>query len=333
MQLIELNKSELDDFLKRQKHSQFLQSFYWGEFQKKAGFNVLRYGIEIDKKIVAVASLIKKKLFGGFNYFYAPGGPVFGVEVIDLKIEDIFNFLFSEIEKITKKERCVFLRLESQYLISDSRFLLQKTIDLQPAKTLILDLKRTEDELMSDMHQKTRYNIRLAIKKGVSVIEGGVEEFEEFWKLMKETNTRDGFRLHDKDYYRKMLDERGGSSLVIKMYLAKYEGKILSANILSFFGDTVTYLHGASSNENRSVMAPYLLQWEVIKDAKNKNYRYYDFFGIDEEKWPGVTRYKKGFCEKNINNCLFSYPGTYDLVFDQMWYNVYKVLRKIRRKI
>ena len=368
MKLIELNKEKLDNFLANQDKSQFLQSFEWGEFQEKTGLEVFRYGVEENEELVAVVSLIKKNLGIGKSYFYAPRGVVFSHKVIKAKVarlpdgqESVYNFLFNEIEKIAKKENCIFLRFEPHRKSKVARLpdgqesrksKVIKTIDLQPAKTLMLDLGKSEEELLQDMHQKTRYNIRLAEKKGVEVVEVDYPPrpdghpsregnlFEEFWKLMSQTGGRDGFRLHSKNYYKKMLDEskvykvesrKSEVDLSIKLFLAKYQGEVIAGNIISFFGDTVTYMHGASSNEYRNVMAPYILQWEVIKAAKEKGYKYYDFFGIDKDKWPGVTRFKEGFCVKNLEKCQVTYPGTFDLVFSKVWYNAYNILRRIRR--
>jgi lipid II:glycine glycyltransferase (peptidoglycan interpeptide bridge formation enzyme) len=85
-------------------------------------------------------------------------------------------------------------------------------------------------------------------------------------------------------------------------------------------------MHGASASKYRNVMAPYLLQWHAIKLAKNLGYKYYDFYGVDEDKWPGVTRFKKGFGGREVN-----YPGTFDLIFNRRWYSVYRMVRKARR--
>ena len=189
------------------------------------------------------------------------------------------------------------------------------------------------------MHQKTRYNLRLAEKKGVTVREARNDEFEVLWELMRNTCERDGFRLHGKEYYREMLksdlgvvisdsDNSNHQSLIIKLFFAEYEGKVIAANIIAFFGDTVTYVHGASADKYRNVMAPYLLQWHCIKTAKEQGYKYYDFYGIDENKWPGVTRFKKGFGGEELQ-----YPGTFDAVFGEGWYNMYKALRWVRRKV
>src|SRR3989338_8328575 len=112
----------------------------------------------------------------------------------------------------------------------------------------------------------------------------------------------------------------------VKLYFAEFKGKPISTALISFFGDTATYLHGGSSNQERNVMAPYLMHWHIIKLAKAQGQKYYDFHGISEDKWPGVTRFKKGFGGYELN-----YPGTFDLAYDQGWYSIYKMVRKVRR--
>jgi peptidoglycan pentaglycine glycine transferase (the first glycine) len=327
------NREQVDGFISQSKHSQFLQSWGWGEFQEKIGNKVFRIGIEENGKILSISTLIKKALPLGKCYFYCPRGPVinfqfppqFGGQAIsNFKTNpmEIYEIIFKEINKIAIKEKVIFLRFEpTEFKVESFKFKVERTIDVQPSKTLILDLSKAEEELLKNMHQKTRYNIRLAEKKEVKIIVGEEKNFEIFWKIMEETNKRDGFRLHSKNYYKKML-KLG----FIKLYLAEYQGKVIAGNIISFYGDTVTYIHGASSNEYRNIMAPYLLQWQAIKLAKKQGYLYYDFYGIDEKKWPGVTRFKKGFGGEEVR-----YLGTYDLVFNEIWYNIYKLLRKIRR--
>jgi len=361
MRLIEVkDKKLLDDFVGGQKHSQFLQSWKWGEFQERMGNKVLRLGVEDpsassprpelgtkagqERKLVVVATLIKKALPGGRSYFYCPRGPV---EQTTVNSKQTTEFFFKEIEKMTKSDKVIFLRFETQSKINNLKSEIIRTIDVQPSKTLILDLGKTKEELLANMHQKTRYNIRLAERKGVKIMEDDGSRFEEFWKLMQETNKRDAFRLHGKEYYEEMVKNFqlsllrpsgfGGQAifndqlisndqLSIKLFLAEFEERIIAGNIIAFFGDTVTYIHGASANKYRNVMAPHLLQWHCIKLAKKLGYKYYDFYGIDEKKWPGVTRFKKGFGGEEQQ-----YPGTYDLVFSNGWYMIYKLFRKIRR--
>ena len=320
MKIFEIkDQDKYNGFVATQKHSQFLQSWEWGEFQKSTGSVVKRFGVENNGELIFVFTLIKKSLGFGKNYFYCPRIPV------THSTQPTAEFIFKEIKKIAKQENVIFFRFEpiDEPSVTGYGLRVMRTIDVQPSKTIILDLEKSEEELLASMHQKTRYNIRLAEKKGVKIIAAGVERFEDFWKLMEQTVDRDGFRLHGKEYYKKML-----AGNFVKLYLAEYQDRIIAGNIIAFFGDTATYVHGASSNEDRNVMAPYLLQWEVIKEAQRMGMKYYDFYGIDEKKWPGVTRFKTGFGGREI-----TYPGTFDLVFDNFWYNVYKAVRKLRRLI
>ncbi len=315
------DKKQLNEFVAGQKTSQFLQSWQWGVFQEKVGNKIIRLGVYDNNQRVTAATIIKKTLPMGKSYFYCPRGPVL---IINYQLS-IINFLFNEIEKIAKEERVIFLRLEPERQLKIKNYELKiiKTLDVQPSKTLILDLNKTEGEILKDMHQKTRYNIRLADNKGVKVIEAGQGKFNEFWEIMRETNKRDKFRLHPRNYYREMLLADN-----MRLLVAEYKKKIIAGIIVSFFGDTGVYVHGASSNKYRNVMAPYLLQWTAISIARRKGCKYYDLNGIDEDKWPGVTRFKKGFGGQETK-----YPGTFDLVFNNPWYNIYKIMRKIRRII
>jgi len=330
MQIIKItNIKQLNEFVSSQKHAQFLQSWEWGEFQEKVSGKIWRIGVEKDNKLVVVATLIKKTLPMGKSYFYCPRGPIVSYKLSITNYELIFNFFINEIEKLSVAEGVIFLRFEP--CLSPSLALprssvtgegtIFKTIDVQPSKTLILDLSKSEEEILKNMHQKTRYNIRLADKKGLKVIEVGQDKFNEFWQIMKETNKRDNFRLHNKEYYKKMISVNN-----IKLLMAEYKNKIVAGIIVSFFGDMGVYVHGASSNKYRNVMAPYLLQWTAIKMAKGKGCKYYDLNGINENKWPGVTRFKKGFSGKEVN-----YPGTFDKDFNNFRYFIYKIIRKTRR--
>jgi peptidoglycan pentaglycine glycine transferase (the first glycine) len=323
MKLIKItDKEKLDGFTSQQENAQFLQSWEWGEFQEKTAGQIFRFGVEENEQIVATATLIKKPLLLGYNYFYCPRGPL--TRIMNYE-SGIMNYLFDEIKKIAEKEKIIFLRFEPLSIIHDSKFMIQKTIDIQPSQTSLLNLTKSEEELLVGMHQKTRYNIRLAEKKSVKIIEADKSRFEDFWSLMKKTGTRDGFRLHEKNYYLKMLDLPNN---FFKIFLAEFENKVITGMLVSFYGDTVTYLHGASADDHRNVMAPYLLQWHVIGLSKKLGYKFYDFHGIDETKWPGVTRFKNGF-----GGQTWQFPGTYDLIFNAMWYNVYQVLRKLRRSL
>ncbi|MDP2944633.1 MAG: peptidoglycan bridge formation glycyltransferase FemA/FemB family protein [bacterium] len=334
-------KEELDSFIKSAadtRGAEFLQSWRWGEILKAEGAKVLRVGARLTGgEILAAATIIKKPLAGGYAYWYSPRGAVFKPDLAEEKRRGIENFLYEEIKKIDSS--AIFLRIEPKELEepgkdalttgnglknASGRFKIKKTLDLQPGQTLILDLADSEEELLKRLRQKTRYNISLAAKKGVEIKEGSAADFSEFWRLLNLTGARDNFRLHGAEHYRNLL----APSDFIKLFLASYNGKNIAAGLFCFWGDRATYLHGASDNEFRNVMAPYLLQWSVIKKAKEGGYRYYDFYGISDKKWPGVTRFKLGFGGRTEN-----YPGTYDVIFHPVLYGLYEFTRKLRRLI
>ena len=353
MEIVEIkDKNKLNNFVSSQKYSQFLQSWQWGQFQEKVSSKVFRLGAEEDGNLVAAATIVKKFLPMGKNYFYCPRGPIIKLKNEKLKI--IEELLFYEIRELARKEKVMFLRFEPEVEYKLENWQIEKALDVQPSKTLVLDLNKSEDELLGEMHPKTRYNIRLAEKKKIKVTESGIEEFDKFWQLMGETSDRDDFRSHGINYYKEMIKlghrsgaghrNNGAGKDFIKLFFAQYKGKAIATGIFSFFGSTVTYMHGASSDANRNLMAPYGLQWQAIKLAKEMGYKYYDFFGIDEKKWPGVTRFKNGFARLDSARLAsaeprqarqagqeINYPGTFDLVFDPGWYSVYKMVRKVRR--
>lgn len=316
MELFKLNEpKQLDEFIIKnsaEAGAEFLQSFAWGEISLKEGEEVFRSGAAHQGKLLAVATLIKKNLPLNNFYWYAPRGPLGSAAGI--------AFLISAIKKL--KPRPVFLRFEPSRLESANPEFI-KSADLQPQKTLLLDLATSEEALLKAMHPKTRYNIRLAEKKDIEIVSGTASDFAEFWRLLSLTGERDAFRLHSKKHYQNLI---GANQEFIKLFFARYQGKNIAAGLFSFFGDKVTYLHGASDNEFRNLMAPYLLQWEIIKMARSAGYKYYDFYGIDEKKWPGVTRFKLGFGGREV-----SYQGTFDVVFKPGAYRLYRLARKIRR--
>lgn len=256
------------------------------------------------------------------------------------KLEENKNFksFFREIIEIANQEKSIFFRFELPILLnfwsdneqkfgtkwsirrsfSEGGLPIVKIADVQPSQTPVLNLSKSEEEILTEMHYKTRYNIRLAERRGIKIRQGQPAEIEKFLNLLKQTAKRDKFRPHPDNYYCQLIKID-----IAKLYLAEYQNKVLAANIIIFFGDTVTYLHGASDNKYKSLMAPHLLQWAAIKEAKRLGYLYYDFWGINEKKWPGVTRFKRGFGGKEIN-----YPGTFDVIFDNFWYRLYRLGKK-----
>lgn len=331
MKVALLNKPQLDEFVSGQRNSQFLQSWDWGDFQKSAR-KVWRFGVTYDRQIIASAQIIEHLLPLNKSYLYCPRGPIIEEGLDDQSKTQALKLILSQARDITistAQTEEIFFRLEPTFNPQSLILNLKKTKPIQPSDTLILDLTQPEEQLLMNMHQKTRYNIRVAERHGVTVREE--DNWQKVWPLFQKTAKRDKFSLHPKNYYQKMV----GNSDIIRMWTADYKGKIVAANIVTYFGDTVTYVHGASDYEYRSVMAPFLLQWEIIKQAQlvkysnNQIFKYYDFHGIaptnrKDHPWYGITRFKKGFGGKVIH-----YPGTFDFVYQPASYNLYKFLRKL----
>lgn len=290
----------------------FLQFYKWGDFQKTVGRTVYRFGTATNLDGVQVIEML---LPLGNKYWYVPRG---------LPNNDTI--------RAAQEQGILFLRyepMENLYVLPGSK----PTFPVSPPATLILDLTKNEDDLLTNMHEKTRYNIRLAERKGVTVSKIPLENFEVFWKLMEETARRDKFRTHEKEYYKTMVATLQSQTCKVELWCAAWQGKPLAVGLWIYFGEMVTYLHGASSSEDRNLMAPYLLHWEVIKDAKAHGYTRYDFWGIAPQKkttgtetWGGLTRFKMGFGGEVIQ-----FPGTFDLPISKLGYTLYKLARKIRR--
>ena len=292
----------------------FLQSWEWGEFQRSLGRKVHRFAEDN-----CLAQIVEVPLPLGKKYWFCPKGPVFSREKQQPRIS--YKKPFEDLLKEAKQAGALFLRIETQEKPDGS-----PVKSINPAGTSIIDLAKSEDELLAAMHQKTRYNIRVAEKHGVVVGKWQMangKSFDTIWKLFDDTAKRDGFRLHPRGYYEKQIKMPG-----IEIFTAEFEGKLLAAAVIMFVGDTATYLHGASSNESRNVMAPYALHWQIMKAAKERGCSRYDLWGISDDTksgWAGITRFKRGFGGTDV----FS-PGTFDLPVNRFWYRVYTLVRRLR---
>lgn len=301
----------------------FLQSSKWAEFQKSLNRKTWR----INNILI-----IKHGLSLNKNYLYSPH-----LRFSSFGGQAHFEKWIDKIKKIAKNEKAIFLKVEPLDFARDKskfkKFGFKKSTNIQFQRTLILDITKPEQELLKQMHQKTRYNIKLAEKKGIK-IKKDKKYFEDFWRLLKDTAKKGGFHTHLKEHYKKLLEVPG-----IELFTAEFpeksrrnvgtngasKNKIIAANIVLFHKKTAFYLHGASDYQYRNLMAPHLLQWHQILEAKKRGCEKYDFWGIDEKKWPGLTRFKKGFNGKEI-----IYPGAYDLVFQPIWYKIYNLVKKFR---
>lgn len=329
MEISEINDKETwNQFLENKEpySGSFLQSFEWGEFQKSCRRKIWRIGIKDSGGLKGVALVIKHSLPLGKSYLYIPKGPVFK----DNMGNGGYEILLGRVQEIAKEENAIFFRIEPSEKLPITNYQLLITKSIQPADTLMLDLEKDEEKLMQEMKPKTRYNIRLAEKKGVVVkVSEQEDDIKMFLELLKITTERDKFKAHPEGYYKEMFKILGSLG-ILKLFIAEFRGKTIGANLMIFFAKVATYLHGALDYHYRDFMAPYLLHQRAIHEAKKKGYRRYDFWGIapsnnNHHPWVGITRFKKGFGGMEVN-----FPGTFDVSFNNFWYNLYQIVKKIR---
>jgi len=314
------------DFNKHADHP--LAAFEWGEFRKKTDIKVIR-GEDFQLTIHKIPHT-------SWTIGYLPKG--------DLPDEK----LIEELKKIGKDNNCIFIQLEPNIpssMVNDK----WSMVNLVPAArplftkyTFILDLTKSEDELLKAMHPKTRYNIKVAQKHGVKVLEDNSDKaFETYLKLTGETSKRQKFYAHTQNYHKLMwqtlkivnhkLSIINRDQLTAHLLLAKYKKEILVAWILFTFKDTLYYPYGASSNKHRETMASNLIMWEAIKFGKKLGLKKFDMWGAlgpnqnPKDPWYGFHKFKQGYGAE-----LVEFIGSYDLIINPALYQIYKLADKLR---
>ncbi len=290
-----------------------LQSWAWGKFKSRWGWTSRPLRFALDGQTVAAALILKRAIpRTPFSILYAPRGPIF-----DFEQEPLRRAVLGELAAAGRRERAVLVKIDpavaaatgeegipsptGQAFLETLRALgwRYSTEQIQFRNTVTLDLTRDEEALLADMKQKTRYNIRLAGRKGVVIRAGDEADFPTILDLYRETAERDRFLIRPAAYY---LD--GWQSLfragLAQPFLAEFEGQPLSAVIVLRQGPLAIYMYGASTDRERQRMPNHLLQWEAIRWARAQGCRVYDFWGapdrFDETDslW-GVWQFKRGF--------------------------------------
>lgn len=287
--------AEWNQFLSSHPHTHLLQTGEWGQLKSAFGWEPVRIvsgemGVQILFRTLPL----------GFTIGYAPkANPP--------------ELLWAEIDRVCRQHRAIFLKLEPdlwQEAASEMSWkpapLRISPYNIQPPRTLIVDVMASEEDILARMKQKTRYNIRLAQKKGVTVRPW--DDLKAFHRMMLLTGKRDGFGVHSCEYYEqayRLLHPKQMGELL----LAEYEDRPLAALFVARHGKRAYYLYGASTDEERNRMPTYLLQWEAIRWAKAHGCEEYDLWGVPDEEevtleanfetrreglW-GVYRFKRGF--------------------------------------
>ncbi len=310
-----------------------LQTYEWGEFREETGVKVIRRGILKNDKLISGFQLTIHKIpKTPFTIGYLPKGEEPTAEILD------------ELYKIGKEENCIFIQLEPNIIKTQTEYNIRHTIyNIQKSAhplftkyTFLLDLSKSEEELLKNMHSKARYNIKIAHKHNVIVEEdNSAEAFKEYLKLTNETTKRQGFYAHTETYHKKQWERLphtvDHNQLSSHLFVAKYNKKILTAWIVFVFKDALYYPYGASSSENREVMASNLMMWEVIRYGKNLGLKTFDMWGAlgpdpdTKDAWYGFHNFKQKYGPAHVE-----FVGSFDFVINPLLYQGYKFADKLR---
>jgi len=293
-----------------------LQSWEWGEFRKAWGNELVRFPFG-QVTITKIPHLPYK-----IGVFYKGPTPTRDV------IREVNNF--------AKESHLIFVKFEPNVL-GDTR-LREKMIDLGLVKgrriftneTFLIDLSKSEEDLLKGFSSKTRYNIRLAQKHGVEVVEDNSDfAFERYLTLTKETSRRQNFFAHSKKYHKLMWKTlntdmvKHGESPIARLITARYKGEIITTWIIFVWNNALYYPYGASTNKHKEVMANNLMMWEAIKLGKKLGLTKFDLWGKEEGK--GFTKFKEGYNPKVVE-----FVGSWDLPVLPLVYRVYRIAEELR---
>ena len=335
--LTKSDEEEYTRFLENHERCNFQQSLEWSKVKTSWKTEVI-LAEDSSKKIIGSLMVWVRKIpiFG--NIMYSARGPVCDIHNIE-----VLKQLTEGAKELAKKYNAIVLRIEPDIKSDDITF---KDImlnlgyqikddaknfrdEIQPRFVFRLDIKdKTEDEIFAGFHQKTRYNVRLATRKGVTIKEGTKEDLKEFHKIMVTTGIRDGFITRPLSYFEKMYDELAPQHM--KLLMAYYDDKPISGVIPIMYGNKTWYLYGASSNEHRNLMPNYLLQWEMIKMALQRKSDIYDFRGVPglADDSNGLYRFKKGFGAEYTE-----FVGEVYYPFKGLTYSMYCFAEKVFRNL
>lgn len=307
--------------------SSILQTSQWADFKASQGFEI----IKLDTLFIH-----KRTLPLNNNFLYIP----------EASASDINGNQIELLKDLTKKHKSIFLRLEMVDRFGDNAKKILESMgfvpafeQIQPKWRQVIDLRPTRGAILAGMKQKGRYNVKLAEKKGVEikalVLDGKSSDQQRLLRsvfaLYSETVKREGIGGRSFDYFEKMV-EAFGSTDYLSVYVAYYDNKPLSGALISFYDGVASYLYGGSSNENREVMAPYLMHWQIMMDAKERGCQSYDLIGRarpgdETSSWAGLTRFKEQFGGEAVEIL-----GSFDFVAKPLLYKIFKTVEKIRRK-
>lgn len=314
-----------------------IQTWLWGEFLQSQGHKVYRIGVFEGEDIKSAFLVSFHKIpKTGFSIGVLQRGPEIDQNMIDI------------IKKICKDEKAIFIKIEPnviEYVYkkeetkskpSNSVKYLEMGLNISPKVAFyphshVIDLTKTEDELLASMHSKTRYNIKVANRYGVEVVEDNSNAgFEKYLKLIFETTARQGFYLHTAQYHKNQWEILKKTSMP-HILIANYQGEPLTAMMFFSVKDRFYYPYGASSEKNKNLQTSTLTMWEGIRLGKKLGCKTFDMWGSlgpeakETDRGYGFSRFKQGF-----GGDLVQFVGSFDLVLNQNLYKLYNLVDKAR---
>jgi len=331
------DKNEWENFMSAVRPSSFLHSWAWGKFNDAIGSRVFYLGV-YDRNELAAAALILLIAAKRGSFLFCPHGPIIRSEE---KKKDVINALREYLMSLAKLERCAFIRISpllgnnpgNEKLFTDLGFKQAPVHMMHPELSWILDITPTEADLLMAMRKTTRYCIRKAEKDGVeTAVSSSPDDVEIFWDIYRATVDRQNFTPFSKNYLHsefEIFNKDDG----VRLFFAKYNNEVVAAAFIVFYGGFAFYHHGASIHKYPKITAPYLLQWAVIREAKKRGCKFYNFWGVVPEEmrkhpWAGLSLFKRGF---GGSSC--EYVHAKDLVVtSKYWLNyLVETVRKKKR--
>ena len=337
---------EMDRFIYSHENSHFMQTSAWA--QVKTFWDWRGITVKQRDRITATMLVLIRPLPLGFSLLYVPRGPV-----CDRNSHEIWDELMEALKRLARQEHALLIHMDPDEPDSNEAFrsmmlqlgFIEKADDgfgnIQPQYVFRLPLKgRTQEDVFHAFCAKTRYNIGLSLRKGVTVREySGADRIpdfilQNFYSLMQTTGERDHFYIRGLDYFEALMNALQNDA---KIYLAYLHGQPIAGAIEVFCGNKAWYLYGASSNEHRNVMPNYLLQWLMIQEAMERGCELYDFRGVpgnvsEDNPLYGLYRFKKGFSGTYTKfTGLFSYK--FRPIFSTMFERVMMIHQQFRPKV